>query len=500
MKQLLLTPTETGIIYGVMPFISFFVRPLIGALADKTKRHKLVLIVCTLLTGIFYCMLLLTPTKEIRSTKVVTGFECNTYDSFVSDCSPSFEPENNKKDSCPSELRLVNFFNEYIKGNDSSIECSLTCNRVLVSNDDLQVCFTNDIQSINEDSCENWKASGNSVLNFSVNLNRLIDDKIIPTNLSGQGQSCENYNLKNVSFRGQMYWQAVCNMETLFKCEVTCNAYHTKACELDNFGKTFWIFFVIFLFGNIAFAPVLSLVDAIAYDMLGERRGFWGIQRMWGTVGFAIFAIGSGIGNKILSDMNISVHFSVSFLLFLGLTVASSAITLFLKFSENIHCSQIFQNTCQLLKSYKIAVFFVLIASFGIMNAVTEAFLYWYVMLLGGNTITIGLCLLANCLPEILVLFFSGAIIKKIGHMTCFCMGLFSYVIRFFAYSIITDPWLIIPVELIHCLSFALMYAAASSYASMIAPEGTMATMQGLVGGLYFGFGMLLCTFVCYII
>ena len=484
MKQLGLTPTETGLIYGCMPFITFFVRPFIGGIADKTKKHKLVLIVCILCTGVLYSMLLLTPRREVRSTRVVTAFECNTYDSYISDCNTGIISGNGELGSCPDKLRLPDFVDQYVKAeNTSNIQCELSCHKTIPINEDLKVCMTNDIKGDSGGECENWDSTDDSKLKFSINLRKLLNDKITQVNDSNMVQTCENYDLKNITYNGTKYWQAVCNMEALFDCEVACLGYTTE-CEHEHFGKTFRIFFVIFLFGNIAFAPVLSLVDAIAYDMLGEKREFWGFQRLWGTVGFAIFAVGSGI-----LTYTVSVNFTMSFFIFFGLTLLSSVVTYFLKFSENIHIAPVFQSTFLLLKSFKIVVFFVLITCFGCMNAVTEAFVSWYVILLGGNTATIGLCLLASCLPEIIMLFFSGVIIKKLGHMTCLCTGLFAYVVRFFSYSLITNPWCIIPVELVHCLCFGLTYAAASSYASMIAPEGTSATIQGLVGGLYFGFG-----------
>ncbi len=40
MKQLGLSPSETALIYGTMPFLGAIVRPLVGALADKLHAHK----------------------------------------------------------------------------------------------------------------------------------------------------------------------------------------------------------------------------------------------------------------------------------------------------------------------------------------------------------------------------------------------------------------------------------------------------------------------------
>ena len=44
----------------------------------------------------------------------------------------------------------------------------------------------------------------------------------------------------------------------------------------------------------------------------------------------------------------------------------------------------------------------------------------------------------------------------------------------------------------LHGVCFWLMYAAACAYASIISPAGMSATVQGLIGGLHFGFGKFL--------
>ena len=43
MKQLGLSPSETALIYGSMPFLGAIVRPLVGAIADKLHAHKVTL-------------------------------------------------------------------------------------------------------------------------------------------------------------------------------------------------------------------------------------------------------------------------------------------------------------------------------------------------------------------------------------------------------------------------------------------------------------------------
>ncbi|XP_052791562.1 major facilitator superfamily domain-containing protein 6-like [Mya arenaria] len=390
MRQLGLSATETGIIYGVMPFVAFFVRPLIGVLSDKIQNHKAVLIVCVLLTGVLYNLLLLTPTKQTHDNSahaITVHMQCSHDDSFIRDCMVAHG-------GCEIGFKQALDANNFTEISKTCVfQCSVERDSIKAGS----TCFTADVGT-----------------------------------LSG----------------------------------VTCGS-------------------VV----NIAISPVKNLIAAIAYDILGEKRGSWGRQRLWGTVGYIIFAVASTFVMDAISQNTNNVDYSVSFYIFLALLISSCVVGYFLKLSENIHCGQLFKNILGLLKYPKVVVFLIAMACYGIMNGVIEAFLFWYLIMLGASQKILGLCLVFQCVPEIIMLQFAGKIIKRIGHMSCLHIACFGYAIRFFCYSIIPGPWYVLPVELLHCLTFALMYAAASSFASEISPEGMSATAQGLVGGLYFGFG-----------
>lgn len=74
--------------------------------------------------------------------------------------------------------------------------------------------------------------------------------------------------------------------------------------------------------------------------------------------------------------------------------------------------------------------------------------------------------------------FLSGKIIQKLGHVNTMSLVLFSLGVRLTLYSLISNPWWFLPVELMSGLTFGLFFACMASYASIIAPPGTEATMQ----------------------
>ncbi|CAG2055051.1 unnamed protein product [Timema podura] len=67
---------------------------------------------------------------------------------------------------------------------------------------------------------------------------------------------------------------------------------------------------------------------------------------------------------------------------------------------------------------------------------------------------------------------------------------LLAFGIRFLLYSFLYNPWWCLPIELLQGVTFGLFYATMASYASIVAPPGTEATVQGLVGAIFEGVGV----------
>src|SRR4051794_32220595 len=85
---------------------------------------------------------------------------------------------------------------------------------------------------------------------------------------------------------------------------------------------------------------------------------------------------------------------------------------------------------------------------------------------------------------EIVFFFFSDYILTRLGGPVTLSLSLFSYIIRhvFFSnllilirlvyYSLMENPWIVLPAELLHGLTYAAMWAACVRHASEVAPPG----------------------------
>lgn len=93
-----------------------------------------------------------------------------------------------------------------------------------------------------------------------------------------------------------------------------------------------------------------------------------------------------------------------------------------------------------------------------------------------------GIALGIQCFGGELPFFFiSGWVIKKLGHVNAMTMVLFTFGIRLFLYSLLTNPWWVLPIELMQGITFGIFYATMTMYANIVAPNGTAATLQVIV-------------------
>ncbi|GFS14404.1 major facilitator superfamily domain-containing protein 6-like [Elysia marginata] len=507
MHQLRLTVQETAIIYGIMPFVGFFVRPLIGAVADKYKKHKLVLISVTLLTGLFYFLLVFVPARaEPERLLVKTKFDCNVQDSFIQDCQDTSE-------TAPKcQVGIYHFFktsNISLNNNSTSQtssskpkSCTFACQSSPdASSPEFQVCMTNSSAPFNTGVC-NGTLTHTRHLTFIVpDLHELLLREIPKDTFTFDTVECRDYDLKDIIYeKGFTHraFQALCETAMSLDCTVTC-AEDKKTCQ-DNeqsFDITFFVFFVIFLIANITFAPIFPILDAVAYDLLAENRHIWGKQRVWGTLGFALFAIGSSFIMHMLKDKDGGgVDYRICFYIFGLLSALAAVIGYFLEMSSDIKCGQFLKNVCKLLSYYQVLAFLCVIMYFGIIIGGLEAFLFWYLTEMGSDPIVFGFILLVNFSAELPVMWVAGTVIKRIGLIGCLYLALVCYGVRMLVYSVIQNPWLVLLVEPAHGITFGLMYAAATTYASIIAPPGMSSTVQGLLGGVHFGFGKGIGSFI----
>ena len=137
--------------------------------------------------------------------------------------------------------------------------------------------------------------------------------------------------------------------------------------------------------------------------------------------------------------------------------------------------------------------FFGVVCIQGLMMGViaTNLFIYLTRELHGSQSLN-GASLTFTCIAEVPVFFFSGKLIEKLTPHGVVGLAALCMTVRLGFYAILPffpSPWFVLPVELLHGVTYGGMWSAAVAYSADIAPPGFETTFQGLVSGAYFGFG-----------
>jgi MFS family permease len=118
------------------------------------------------------------------------------------------------------------------------------------------------------------------------------------------------------------------------------------------------------------------------------------------------------------------------------------------------------------------------------------AFLFWHLQDLGGTPTLFGVASVINHISEIIAYFYSLQLIKELGHTRVLCLGLAGNVGRFLYIAWVTNPWLVLPFELIQGVTHATVWAACCSYITQaISDSNLKQSTQGILQILHHGLG-----------
>jgi PPP family 3-phenylpropionic acid transporter len=229
-------------------------------------------------------------------------------------------------------------------------------------------------------------------------------------------------------------------------------------------------------------APIMPLVDNSVMEMLGERRALYGRQRVWGAIGWGVSAAVAGI---LVDRFGLGISFYAYLLFF--------ALLLFVSTRLPISGGQIGQPFWQGMRTLagnrRLVIFLitVLFASMG--SGILNNYLFLFLSDLGASETLMGISLTVATLSEIPVFFFSAPLLRKFGARGLLLFSLIAYIVRMFAYTLMPPVWLVLPINLLHGLTFSALWVAGVSYANEVAPKGMGATAQGLFTGMSMGLG-----------
>ena len=100
-----------------------------------------------------------------------------------------------------------------------------------------------------------------------------------------------------------------------------------------------------------------------------------------------------------------------------------------------------------------------------------------------------GLLWIVGPISEMPVIFFSRRIIDRIGARNFFALGLGGIAVRLLGFAAATQVWMLVPLQLLHSLTFGAFHTASVTYVSRCVPRELQGTAQTTFAAITTGGG-----------
>jgi PPP family 3-phenylpropionic acid transporter len=242
-----------------------------------------------------------------------------------------------------------------------------------------------------------------------------------------------------------------------------------------------WLLPLVALYAFFA-APIMPLVDNSLLQQLGERRALYGRQRVWGAIGWGVTALVAGV---LVERFGLGVPFYAFAMLYTLLLI----VALRLQVGGGRVGQPFFQGVRLLAKNRPLVIFLISVLFAGIASGIVHNYIFLFLADLGATETLMGLSQTVSTFSEIPIFFFSAWLLQRLGARGLLLLSLLAAVVRLFAYTLLPPVWLVLPINLLHGLTFSALWVAGVSYANEVAPKGLGATAQGLFTGMTMGLG-----------
>ncbi|VVC33508.1 Hypothetical protein CINCED_3A015748 [Cinara cedri] len=272
----------------------------------------------------------------------------------------------------------------------------------------------------------------------------------------------------------------------------------------------FWLYLTTIVIFHTTISIRGMVEDTICVNLLGDDKHKYGEQRVWGSVGWGTISIISGACVDWFSKGQKHKNYLPCFITSLTLYALDfydvSKIKIVQKQENSIIKTDLKKLFMTLFTTYKVLIFIFWIIILGFFDSFIMYFYFWYLEDLSNiyhpetkpwiKTIQ-GLTLTIQCFGGNFPFFYlSSFILKRVKAEYVVSSVFLTFAVRFFLYSVIENPFWVLPVEFLNGITFALALSTIISYMCRSAPTGIEATVMGIIYTALYGIGVPIGSFV----
>ncbi|XP_037957428.1 uncharacterized protein LOC119687242 [Teleopsis dalmanni] len=274
------------------------------------------------------------------------------------------------------------------------------------------------------------------------------------------------------------------------RCSFTMNAPEICPPDYKETDDTiFYIYFLLRFLATTMLSAGVTIMDPIALTMIEKYGGDFGRERLFSSIGMAIFSPITGIMIDYFSRGLGYTDYSAAFYTYDILLVISTLSVMAMPLGEKLPADNVFRDLWNLLKMPHVIIFVSFLFVLGNFWGFIESFLFLYLKELGAPNYLLGITITVGTVSSIPFLYTAEKITKLFGHVNLIIIAFFSHAGRLVGYSFIENAWWCFPFEAMEALSCHLMWVAAATYCSILAPKSLLATLIGVLGMAHFSLG-----------
>ncbi|XP_077290648.1 major facilitator superfamily domain-containing protein 6 [Arctopsyche grandis] len=492
-KQLGISPDVMGLVTAVLPILWALAKPAIGFLVDYFHSYRKFVFMCLVfsMSASYFCIYFL---PEPQYNNYIKSSNITTFRDFPND-------------------RLTTWI--YLKPCDTDIDTSGCSN-----NSDLYQASCGWICKSQSNTSSTGIADSN-VWNFWIEREDMETGTLTALYYETEAESCGYFNMNdyndsltgeedgvkcifrnNCRFLSCAFFDARIedvNLTMGLEDDEYLDKSHTKNDYNLYTTITFWGFVIFMCTGTVGYNVANCIGDAVCLDVLGPENGMkYGFQRAWGTAGYGLTALLSGLIVDYVSGDQPHKDFTPAFILMAAFTLVDLYFCRKLELPSMTRPVDAGGTLMNLFKQPPIFIFVIFAIVVGILDSFIIYYMLWFMEdvaiqsnNLGNIKFLEGLTIAVESFGgEILFFAYSGKILKYLGFQHTLSLGLFCYGLRLLSISLITQPWHFVLVEMfLQGPTYALCYATIVGYAASVAPPGLSATLQGILAGMDDGVG-----------
>ncbi|QYK50826.1 MAG: MFS transporter [Anaerolineales bacterium] len=243
----------------------------------------------------------------------------------------------------------------------------------------------------------------------------------------------------------------------------------------------------------------LPLLDSATIHMMGSNRDRYGSVRLWGTVAWGIV---SALAGFALDRLGLASMFWI----FCGLMSVNLFLLRSLEFEENPERGTYFAQVGRLLREPQWLLFLgtVLVAGIGstahdylpLLIQALPGVSNWLPFAVSGVAL-VGIAITISTISETPIMAASHWFLRSLGSRGALYLSMLAMAVRCFIYSNTATPDQALLIQLMHGLTYPLMWVAGIKFVAEMAPRGLSSTAQGLFSAMFMGIGTALGYYLC---